>query len=319
MRIEKGMYSLLQAGILANKQLTERLATRGYHPCKHTPGLWKHEWRPVWFTLVVDDFGIKYKGRKHVNHLLDTLKQWYEVAEDWSGTQYCGITLEWDYHRGRVYLSMPGYIEAMLHKYQHTAPSSPQHSPHPYKRPNYGNPVQYADSPDTTPLLSPEDIRKIQGIIGTLLLYARQVDPTMLVAIGTIATAQTKGTQATAQEVAHLLDYAATHPNAVICYHCSDMILKIHINASYLSEKEARSRAGGYFYLGNKNNNKYNGPIHILSTILRNVMASASEAELGALFENAKEAAPMHIALIELGIPNLRPQSKLTTQQTTEL
>ena len=101
MQIEKGMYGLPQAGILANKQLTERLATRGYHPCKHTPGLWKHEWRPVWFTLVVDDFGIKYKGRKHVNHLLETLKQWYEVAEDWSGTRYCGITIELDYHRGR--------------------------------------------------------------------------------------------------------------------------------------------------------------------------------------------------------------------------
>ena len=101
----------------------------------------------------------------------------------------------------------------------------------------------------------------------------------------------------------HLLDYAATHPNAVICYHRSDMILKIHSDASYLSEKEARSRAGGYFFLANKNDNQYNGPIHILSTILRNVMASAAEAELGALFENAKEAAPMRIALIELGHP----------------
>eukprot|EP00957_Ditylum_brightwellii_P063840 4844459-Ditylum_brightwellii.AAC.1 len=104
--------------------------------------------------------------------------------------------------------------------------------------------MQYADPPDTTLPLSPEDICKIQGIIGTLLFYARQVDPTMLVAIETIPAAQTKGTQATAQAVTHLLDYAATHPDAVICYHCSNMILKIHIDASYLSEKEARSRAG---------------------------------------------------------------------------
>eukprot|EP00957_Ditylum_brightwellii_P047110 3577489-Ditylum_brightwellii.AAC.1 len=47
------MYGVPQTGILANKQLTERLATRVYHPCKHMPGLWKHEWRPVWFTLKI--------------------------------------------------------------------------------------------------------------------------------------------------------------------------------------------------------------------------------------------------------------------------
>eukprot|EP00957_Ditylum_brightwellii_P120381 9185224-Ditylum_brightwellii.AAC.1 len=66
----------------------------------------------------------------------------------------------------------------------------------------------------------------------------------MLVATGTIAATQTKGTQETAKAVMHLLNYATTHPNAVICYHRSDMILKIHSDASYLSEREARSRAG---------------------------------------------------------------------------
>eukprot|EP00957_Ditylum_brightwellii_P191659 14591582-Ditylum_brightwellii.AAC.1 len=68
------------------------------------------------------------------------------------------------------------------------------------------------------------------------------------------------------------------------------MVLKVHSDASYLSEKEARSKAGGYFFLGNRHNKKFNGPLHILSTIIHNVMTSAAEAELGALFENAKEA-----------------------------
>eukprot|EP00957_Ditylum_brightwellii_P134953 10289536-Ditylum_brightwellii.AAC.1 len=85
-RIEKGMYCLPQAGILANKLLTKRLALKGYHPYPNMPGLWKHEWRPVTFSLAVDDFGIKYVGRKHAKHFLDVLKQHYKVSEDWSGT-----------------------------------------------------------------------------------------------------------------------------------------------------------------------------------------------------------------------------------------
>ena len=54
--IRKGMYGLPQAGILANKLLKKRLGRHGYHECKHTPGLWTHDWRPVTFVLVVDDF-----------------------------------------------------------------------------------------------------------------------------------------------------------------------------------------------------------------------------------------------------------------------
>eukprot|EP00957_Ditylum_brightwellii_P086500 6581706-Ditylum_brightwellii.AAC.1 len=93
-QIEKGMCSLPQAGILANKLHTECLAVHGYRPWKHTAGLWKHEWHPIMFTLVINDFVIKYQGKKHVKHLLDVLKQHYEVTEDWSGTRYCGITID---------------------------------------------------------------------------------------------------------------------------------------------------------------------------------------------------------------------------------
>eukprot|EP00957_Ditylum_brightwellii_P197890 15075220-Ditylum_brightwellii.AAC.2 len=59
MEICKGMCSLLQAGILANKLLNKRLSEHGYYPVQHTPGLWQHKWRPVKFALMVDDFGVK--------------------------------------------------------------------------------------------------------------------------------------------------------------------------------------------------------------------------------------------------------------------
>jgi hypothetical protein len=59
-KIQKCMYGLPQAGILTSKLLQRRLAVDGYHPTKHSHGLWKHETRPVLFSLVVDDFRINY-------------------------------------------------------------------------------------------------------------------------------------------------------------------------------------------------------------------------------------------------------------------
>jgi hypothetical protein len=63
--IQKGIYGLPQAGILANKLLKKRLAKFGYFEVPNTPGLWRHIWRPIQFTLVVDDFGVKYVGKEH--------------------------------------------------------------------------------------------------------------------------------------------------------------------------------------------------------------------------------------------------------------
>jgi hypothetical protein len=58
------MYGLPQAGIIAQELLAKRLKENGYSQSKTTPGLWKHEWRPVRFSLVVDNFGVKYIGKE---------------------------------------------------------------------------------------------------------------------------------------------------------------------------------------------------------------------------------------------------------------
>ena len=52
------MYGLPQAGILVKKLLKERLLQNDYFEVPHTPGLFRYKTRPIWFTLVVDDFGI---------------------------------------------------------------------------------------------------------------------------------------------------------------------------------------------------------------------------------------------------------------------
>ena len=79
-RIDIRMYGLLQAGILANKLLVQRLAQEGYYPCQFTPGLWRHIWRPVMFCLVVDDFGIKTVGLRHAKHLKQVLRSEPEMG-----------------------------------------------------------------------------------------------------------------------------------------------------------------------------------------------------------------------------------------------
>jgi hypothetical protein len=83
----------------------------------------------------------------------------------------------------------------------------------------------------------------------------------MLVALGTLAAAQSKGKNATLKAATHLLNYAATHPEATLRYSSSAMILHNHSNASYMSEAHAHARscAGGYFFLSS---NPDVDPIH---------------------------------------------------------
>jgi hypothetical protein len=112
-------------------------------------------------------------------------------------------------------------------------------------------------------------------------------------ALSSIVSKQTKGTMNTMDKAKQLLDYLATHPDATIQFRASDMILNIHSNASYLSEANAQSRACGHFFMGwaptDGDPIKLNGAFFTLCTILRFVVASAAEAELGTLFLNCKE------------------------------
>jgi hypothetical protein len=80
MEIQRAMYGLPQAGIIANQLLTRRLAPHGYEQCQHAQGLWRHKWRPILFSLVVDDFGIKYVGKQHADHLIKAIGQHYEYS-----------------------------------------------------------------------------------------------------------------------------------------------------------------------------------------------------------------------------------------------
>jgi hypothetical protein len=88
------VWGLSQAGILANKRLRRKLAPFGYYKSVNTPGLWRHESWPLTFTLMVDDFGVKFVNKEDVDHLISSIKKTYTLTEDWMGNLYCGINLE---------------------------------------------------------------------------------------------------------------------------------------------------------------------------------------------------------------------------------
>ena len=318
--LRRGMYGLPQAGRLANDQLVKFMLPHGYAPVAVTPGLWTHATRNIVFSLVVDDFGIRYSSRADADHLIAALTQHYQVRLNWTGSRYCGLTLDWDYVARTCDVSMPGYIERALQRFQHLAPLKPEHAPHPWQQPNYGTKTQFVLPPDTTTALDAADKLRILEVLGTLLFYARAIDSTLLTAIGELATEQSVGTATTMEKLAQLLNYCATHPDATIRYTASDMLLAVESDASYLSVTKARSRAAGYFYLTSApatTTADYapNGAVHVLCHIMREVLSSAAEAELGALFHNGKEACPLRIALAEMGHP--QPATPMATDNST--
>ena len=151
-KAKRGMYELPQSGLLANELLEKRLNKHGYGQSKLVPGLWKHDTRPIQFTLVVDNFGVKYVGEEHAQHLKNTLKEHYKLTCDWTGTRYIRITLDWDYKKHQVHLSMPNYIKKALKQFHYIA-GKLQHSPYPSIPIQYGAKKQYATQESNAPLL----------------------------------------------------------------------------------------------------------------------------------------------------------------------
>ena len=313
--VKRGMYGLPQAGILAQELLEQRLNQHGYSQSKLTPGFWTHEWRPICFTLVVDDFGVKYEGKEHADHLISAVRENYDLTTDWEGTRYLGLTFDWDYDKREVHLSMPDYIPDALKRFKHERPTKRQDAPHPHVPITYGAKQQYAPMDTEQPQVSAEDKLFIQQVLGTFLYYARAVDSTMLVALSAIASEQSRPTKSTMNKVDQFLDYVASQDEAILTYRASDMILAVHSDASYLSEAKARSRAGGHFFMSSDTElPPNNGAVLTIAQIIKAVMSSAAEAEIGALFVNARQAVPARQTLEEMGHP--QPRTPMQTDNS---
>jgi hypothetical protein len=148
-----------------------------------------------------------------------------------------------------------------------------------------------------------------------MLYYARVVDMTILMALSSIAVEQTQVTEKTMERCIQLLNYLASNSKAKVRFHASDMIMNIHLDASYLSKTNARSRACGHFFMGwmpkNREPIQLNGAFYVNTTILQFVVVSAVEVELGPLFHNCQDGIIFWQTLTNLGHPQPKCQCAL--------
>ena len=117
------MYALPYAGLISQELLEKILEEHGYTQSQMKPGLWSHKWRTIQFTLIVDDFWVKYIRDEHAEHLISVVKKYYELTHDLNkekqGTIYCRVTMDWDYDKRELHLSMPLYVTKDLQRFKH--------------------------------------------------------------------------------------------------------------------------------------------------------------------------------------------------------
>ncbi len=314
-KVTRAMYGLPQAGSLGQDQLEKRLNQEGYYQSQTVPGLWKHKTKTIQFVLVVDDFGIKYISKDDLDHLISTLEKHYEVSVDLDGKEFVKIELDWDYENKRVHLSMAPYLQKALRQFDNIVPTKRHDSPYPHIETKYGAKQQYAEY-DTSAPVGKDEQKHVQQVTGKFNWYARGVDGTLLTPISALSAQQAKPTQSTMKRVKQFLDYAATQEPAVTTYRASDMVLAIHSDAGYLNEEGARSRAGGHHFLSeNVDNPSNNGAIYNEASIIKSVMSSAAEAEIGALYINARKGVEIRNILKEMG--HMQPPTPVQTDNST--
>ena len=115
---------------------------------------------------------------------------------------------------------MPNYLQHALHRLQHSRPTRLQHAPHRHNKPVYDQRIQFSESQDDSRevFLSASAKTLIQKIIGIFLYYGIALDLTMLVALGTLATQQSKPTESLWNDITWFLNYAASHPHANVFF-----------------------------------------------------------------------------------------------------
>ena len=314
------LYGMKQAGYIANKDIVEHLSNNGYTQHHNTPCLFKHVTDDIEFTLITDDFGVRYGNKAAADKLLEVMSRKYAMTHDWTGTKYAGFDILNDYVAAnkRCELSMKGYMAAVLKRFRISIT-------HNVLSPEFFQPIQYGSKDsqltkvaDTTSPLPPSGVNIIQQIVGCMLYYARGVDATMRPGVDHISMEQTNGTQRTMQKAIRLLEYGATFPNATIVYYPSDMTLKCNVDGSYNSEPEARSRAAAFTYCGRSDDPSFiNGPVECISTLIPTVVSSAAETEYASLFIRGKSLLPLRHTLLDMDC--IQPPTEIITDNVAAL
>jgi hypothetical protein len=298
--VEKTMPGFRQAGFHAHHQLIDVLKADGYYQVQ--PCLFTHHTDNIYFGLVVDDFGIKYTNPADFDRLIACLNRHYHVKASPIATDFLGCKIDHDRERRLISLSMPHYISAMLKRFRPNGLKSAS-SPSIYIPPKYGSTAPQISPIDTSAPATAAQAKRLSEEIGSLLYYARVVDPLLLPATTSLASLQAHPTVETLEAMTRLLGYAQAHPNAVQIIRPSHMLLQTQSDASYLCLPKSGSKAGGHHTLGNHDPSFSNAAVEFISTRIPVVVSSAAEAELAAAFGNAKAACFLRSTLQNIGYP----------------
>ena len=181
----------------------------------------------------------------------------------------------------------------------------------------YGKP-QFPMQEDSDPKPPLTIILRVQQVLGSSLYYTLAVDCNFLVAISDLASEQLNASTKTCNNLMWLLNYSSTNPDASIPYILTIICLHAHSGASYLSAPKACSRAAGHFFFGDKPTQRtppvdklLNGPIHMVYKIIKNVMGSAVEADIGKCYINALSLLPILVCAQEMGHPQVPTSVKV--------
>jgi hypothetical protein len=169
-----------------------------------TPRPWAVHWACYLLTLVVDDFA-GWSSSKSMQHFLRTLRELYTIKVDFQGLKYLGITIDICRSQRHATLSMPGYVAKLLKRVRPNGIKGAA-TPSVYASPNYSHPATQKATVDTTSLASDEQQKELQVVVGTLLYiyiyivvgtllyYARTVDPSILTSVHELGSVQAKPT-----------------------------------------------------------------------------------------------------------------------------
>ena len=139
LEIRRGMYGLTLAGILAQQLLEKQLNYKGFNQDSLVPGLCTHSWRPITFTLCVDDFWVKYDVKQHAAHLIAILEEHYTIKQEWNRARYLGMDIDWDYTNHKINLSMMSCVQYSITLFRHALPRKLQDQPYLHVKPTYGS------------------------------------------------------------------------------------------------------------------------------------------------------------------------------------
>ena len=316
--VSKCMYGLPQAGLLSHNHLIGHLALHGYIQDSNVPCLFTHITQDLQFTLVVDDFGVKYSNVADVYELVRILEMEWPIKLDLTGVKYLGYRLTWEYDVNRVTLDMPEYLPKVLARFASGTVLRGADSPALYIPPSKGTPNMGPTPIDTSPEVSAADKQFVMEVNGSMLYYARAIDHLMLPACTTISVSQSRPTQRTVDACWRVINYAYTHQSQQLVFQGCDMVLKIKSDASYLSRPNSGSVAGGFHYCGNRNDDVICGVQFAMSSSIPTVCAAVSEAEYAALFINAQHGAWERTVLAALRYPQIGPTPIETDNKTAE-